>query len=146
MLDGMQARARCEHPAGEDALDLALQRHFVDFDKGVRVRRLGRRSRVASSRGDLKRAELDRFADRGIERNVLSRPENTARPLSMCCVGVSVTTVSSGCGEVSAGWGGGGLASCGVARAPTAAGGGWGLPGLAASGGAAMAQGGGGKG
>ena len=38
MLDRVQAGARREHPAGEDALDLALQRHLVDFDEGVGVR------------------------------------------------------------------------------------------------------------
>ena len=31
MLDGVQARTRGKHPASEDALDLALQRHFVDL-------------------------------------------------------------------------------------------------------------------
>ncbi len=40
MLDRMQAGARREHPAREDALDLALQRHLVDFDEGVGIRGL----------------------------------------------------------------------------------------------------------
>ena len=44
---------------------------------------------------------------------ILSRPEKTARSLGIFCVGISVTTVSSGCGAVSAGCGGGGLAGCG---------------------------------
>jgi hypothetical protein len=55
---------------------------------------------------------------------ILSRPENTAREFSIFCVGISVMTVSSGCGEVSAGCGGGGLAGCGsgpVAGDPTRA-------------------------
>src|SRR5208337_939190 len=44
---------------------------------------------------------------------ILSRPENIALPFSIFCVGVSVTTVSSGFGDVSAGCGGGGLAGAG---------------------------------
>ena len=44
VLDRVQAGARGEHPAGEDALDLALQRDLVDLDEGVGVRRLGRRA------------------------------------------------------------------------------------------------------
>src|SRR5262245_63026270 len=35
VLDGMQARARREHPSGENSLDLSLQRHFVHLDKGI---------------------------------------------------------------------------------------------------------------
>jgi len=69
MLDGVQARARGEHPAGEDALDLALERHLVDVDEGIGVGRLGRRPRVARPCGDLQRAELHRLADRRVERN-----------------------------------------------------------------------------
>ena len=64
MLDRVQARAGGEHPAGEDALDLALQRHLVDFDEGVGVRRLGRRARVAHARRHLQRAELHGLVDR----------------------------------------------------------------------------------
>ena len=63
----MQTRAGGEHPPGKDALDLALERHLVDFEKGVGVRRLGRRARVAHARGDLQRPELHRFADRRVE-------------------------------------------------------------------------------
>ena len=63
----MQARARCEHPAGKDALDVALQRHLVDLDEGVGVGGLGRRARVADPRRHLQRAELDGLADGGIE-------------------------------------------------------------------------------
>src|SRR2546430_1255579 len=44
VLDAVQARARGEHPAGEDALHLALQRDLLDLDEGVGVRRLGRRT------------------------------------------------------------------------------------------------------
>ena len=67
MLDRVQARARGEHPAGEDALDLALQRDLVDLDEGVGVRRLGRRPRVADARRHLQRAELHRLVDRHVE-------------------------------------------------------------------------------
>ena len=69
MLDRVQAGARREHPAGEDALDLALQRHLVDLDEGVGVRRLGRRPRVADARRHLQRAELHRLVDRDVERD-----------------------------------------------------------------------------
>ena len=67
MLDRVQARTCGEHPAGEDALDLALQRHLVDFDEGIGVGRLGRRPRVADARRHLQRAELHRLIDRDIE-------------------------------------------------------------------------------
>ena len=67
MLDCVQSRTRCEHPAGEDAFDLALQRHLVDLDEGVGVRRFGGRAGVADPRRHLQRAELYRLADRGIE-------------------------------------------------------------------------------
>ena len=67
MLDRVQSRARGEHPAGEDAAHLALQRHLVDLDEGVGVRRLGRRPRVAGARRHLQRAELHGLADRHVE-------------------------------------------------------------------------------
>jgi len=67
MLNGMQARARSKHPAGEDAFDLALQGHLVDLDEGIGVCRLSRRARIACARSDLQRAELNRFADCRIE-------------------------------------------------------------------------------
>ena len=44
VLDRVQAGARCEHPTGEDALDLALQRDLVDLDERIGVGRLGRRA------------------------------------------------------------------------------------------------------
>ena len=67
MLDGVQAGTGSKHPAGKDALDLALQRDFVDFDEGIGIGRLGRRARVADPRRHLQRAELHGFADRRIE-------------------------------------------------------------------------------
>ena len=69
MLDRVQAGAGGEHPAGEDALDLALQRDLVDFDEGVGVRRLGRRPRIADARRHLQRAELHRLVDGDVERD-----------------------------------------------------------------------------
>ena len=53
MLDGVQTRARGKHPAGENAFYFALQRHFVDFHKSIRIRRLGRRPGVTGARSDL---------------------------------------------------------------------------------------------
>ena len=35
VLDCVQARARREHPAGEDAADLAVERDLVDLDEGL---------------------------------------------------------------------------------------------------------------
>ena len=67
VLDPVQARARREHPAGEDALDLALQRHLVDLDEGVGVGCLGRRAGVAGAWCHLQRAELHGLADRHVE-------------------------------------------------------------------------------
>jgi hypothetical protein len=63
MLDRVQAGTGGEHPAGEDALHLALQGHLVDLDEGVGVRRLFRRARVAGPGGELQRAELHGLAD-----------------------------------------------------------------------------------
>ena len=69
MLDRVQAGAGGEHPAGEDALDLALQRHLVDLDEGVGVGRLGRRPRIADARRHLQRAELHGLVDGDVERD-----------------------------------------------------------------------------
>ena len=69
MLDRVQAGARGEHPAGEHALDLALQRDLVRLDEGVGIRRLGHGPRVAGARRHLQRAELHRLVDRHIERD-----------------------------------------------------------------------------
>ena len=67
MLNRVQSGAGSEGPAGEDALDLALQGHLLDLDEGIRVRRLRRRPRVAHPRRDLQRAELHRLVDGDIE-------------------------------------------------------------------------------
>src|SRR5512136_634560 len=53
MLDRVQARTRREHPAREDALDLSLQRHLVNFDEGIGVGGLGWRARIAHTRRHL---------------------------------------------------------------------------------------------
>ena len=145
MLDRMQTRAGGEHPPGKDALDLALERHLVNYEKGVVLRRLGRRKSVAHARGDLRRL-IAPFADPRVEGDDaagdLVESEKTARPFAIFCVGISVMIVSSGLGAVSAGWGGGGLAGCGVTRVRSTGGGAW--PG--AAGGAVVAPAGGGKG
>ena len=64
----MQAGARGEHPAGKNPLDIALQRHLVDFDERIGIGRLGRRARIAGAWRHLEGAELHRFADGGVER------------------------------------------------------------------------------
>ena len=69
MLDCVQAGTGRKHPAGEDTLDFALQRHFVDFDKGVGVRRLGRRPRITHARRHLQRTELHGLVDGDVERD-----------------------------------------------------------------------------
>src|SRR5262249_1789075 len=66
-LHRVQARARCEYPTCEDALDLALQRHLVNLDEGIGVRSLRRRARVAGAWRHLERAELRGLADGSIE-------------------------------------------------------------------------------
>ena len=63
MLDGVKAGAFGEHPAGEDALNLAAQLDLIDLDEGCGVRRLGRRARVAHSGRHFEGAELDRLVD-----------------------------------------------------------------------------------
>ena len=67
MLDGVKTRALGEHPAGEDPLDLSRQLDLVDLDEGGRMRRLGRRRRIAHPRRHLQRAELDRLVDGDLE-------------------------------------------------------------------------------
>ena len=69
VLDRVQARTCSEHPAGEDPFDFALQSDLIDFDKGIRIGRFGRRPRVANARRHLERAKLHGFVDRDIERN-----------------------------------------------------------------------------
>ena len=69
VIDGVQAGARGEHPAVEDALHLARQRDLVDLDEGVGLRRLGRRPREADPRRHLERAELHRLVDIDVERD-----------------------------------------------------------------------------
>jgi len=65
----MQARTRGEHPPGENALDLSLQRHLVNFDKRIRIWRFRRRARVAHAWRHLQSAELHRLVDCDIEGN-----------------------------------------------------------------------------
>jgi len=67
MLNPVQPRARGEHPAREDALDLALQRDLVHLDEGIGIGCFGRRSRVADPRGDLQSPELHCLPDCRVE-------------------------------------------------------------------------------
>ena len=103
MLDCVQTGARREHPAGEDALDLALQGDFVHFHECVGVRGLRRWARIANARRDLQRAELHRLVDGDVERNDaagdLVEAGNTAVGLLMRCGGGSTTISSPGCGR-----------------------------------------------
>jgi hypothetical protein len=86
MLDGVKAGAFGEHPAGKDALNLAIQLHLVNLDKRGGVRRLGRRSCVADPRRHLQSTELDRLVDGHLEmgdapRDLVERGEHRDRIL-----------------------------------------------------------------
>jgi hypothetical protein len=67
MLDGMKAWAFREHPAGEDALNLAGKLHLIDLHEGRSMGCLGRRTGVAHPWGHLERAEFHRLVDRDLE-------------------------------------------------------------------------------
>ena len=69
MFDRVQAWARGKHPSRENALDLCLQRHLVDFDKSIRIWSFRWRTRVAHAWRHLQSAELHRFVDRDIKGN-----------------------------------------------------------------------------
>jgi hypothetical protein len=73
VLHGVKARTLGEHPAGENPLDLSRQLDLVNLDEGGRMRRLGRRRRVAHPRRHLQRAELDRLVDGNLEMRNASR-------------------------------------------------------------------------
>jgi len=63
MLDGVKAGAFGEHPACEDAVLVARELDLVDLHERGRVRRLGRRARIANARRNLQRAEFDCLID-----------------------------------------------------------------------------------
>ena len=67
MLHGVKSRALGEHPAGEDALDVACEFDFIYLHEGGGVRRLCRGTRIADARRHLQRAELHRLIDRDFE-------------------------------------------------------------------------------
>jgi hypothetical protein len=67
MLDRVKAWALREHPACENPLLLACQLDLVHLDEGRRVRRLGRRARIAHARRHLQRSELDGVIDLDLE-------------------------------------------------------------------------------
>jgi hypothetical protein len=88
MLDGVKAGALGEHPAGEDALDLAGELDLVHFHEGGGVRRLRRRAAVADARRHLQRAELHRLIDRDLQmrdpaRHLVQRGEYRDRILDL---------------------------------------------------------------
>ena len=68
VLDAVQAGARREHPAGEDAPVLVLERHLVHLDEGRRLG--GSRSAAACSRP---------AASSGVRRTARSRPPRPRR-------------------------------------------------------------------
>src|SRR5215207_6869815 len=69
VLDAVQAGARREHPARENAAVLVLEGDFIDLDEHGRVRALGLRAGVADARRQLQRPELHRLVDRDLERD-----------------------------------------------------------------------------
>ena len=67
MLDGIEAGALGEHPAGEDAADLAIERDLVDLHERISLRFLRLRAGIADTRRHLQGAELYRLVDVDIE-------------------------------------------------------------------------------
>ena len=63
VLDGIETRTVGKHPAGENAPDLAVERDFLDFHERRRLLSFRVVAAVADARCDLKRTELDGFAD-----------------------------------------------------------------------------------
>jgi hypothetical protein len=81
MLHGVKAGTLGKHPARENALHFASQRHLVDLDEGGRIRGLGRRPGVADARRYFERAELHRliqgnFEMRDAPRHLVERGEH----------------------------------------------------------------------
>src|SRR5665213_1509083 len=68
VVNGVESGARGVHPAGEDALDLAIEADLVDLDERVRLRRQRRRTVVADAGRHLQRTELHRLVYVDIER------------------------------------------------------------------------------
>ena len=88
MLDGVKAGALGEHPAGENALHLAIELDLVDLDEGGGVRRLGRRPAIADARRHFQGAELHGLIDRNFEmrdaaRHFVERGEDGDRILDL---------------------------------------------------------------
>jgi hypothetical protein len=67
VLDAVQAGARGEHPAREDAPVLVVERDLVDLDEARGLRAFGRGPRVADARRHLQRAELHGLVDLDLE-------------------------------------------------------------------------------
>jgi hypothetical protein len=68
VLHGVEPRAFGEHPAGEDALNLAGELGLIDLDEGRGAGRFGRRRAGAHPRRHFERAELHRVVDANLER------------------------------------------------------------------------------
>src|SRR5262249_30232958 len=73
MLDGIEARAVGEHPAGEDPLLFAVEQGFVDLDERGGLWRLGGRPRIAHARGDPQGTEGGGLIERHLEPRNLGR-------------------------------------------------------------------------
>jgi hypothetical protein len=86
VLDGVKPGAFGEHPAGEDALHVAVQLDLIHLDEGRGVRRLGWRARMADARRNSQSAELHRlihlnFEMRDAARHLVEGGENGDRIL-----------------------------------------------------------------
>ena len=67
MLNRVEARAGCKHPAGIDPPYFVVERDFIDLNKTGRERRFCLRARVTDPWRDLQRTKLDRFTNVNIE-------------------------------------------------------------------------------
>jgi hypothetical protein len=84
VLDCVKAGALGKHPAGKDPLHLAGQLDLIHFNKRCRVRRFGRRSRVADPRRDLEGTEFHGLVHGDLEmgdatRHLVERREHSDR-------------------------------------------------------------------
>jgi hypothetical protein len=88
MFNGVEPGTFGEHPAGKDALNLAVQLDLINLHKRRRMRRLGRRPGIADARRDFERAELDGLPDRNFEmrdpaRDLIERGKHGNRVLDL---------------------------------------------------------------
>jgi hypothetical protein len=88
VLDGVKSGALGEHPAGKNALHLAVELDLVDLDEGGGVRRLGRRPAVTDAWRHFQGAERHGLIDRNFEmrdaaRHFVERGEHGNRILDL---------------------------------------------------------------